>query len=96
MARPDALFIPASRKRGSGLIDRVGSIADVAEPLLGTRRGGAYIRQQPNDWLFVSPHPDDTILYPTSDVRSGPRYVWVMQPDGMQFGYLIDEAQRRD
>ena len=96
MQRPDALFIPASRKVGIRLVDRVSSIADIAEPLLEVGRGGAFIRVQPHNWLFVTGHKDDTINYTKDDVRSGPRYVWIDQPDGTRFGYLIDENERRD
>jgi len=94
--RPDALFLSASRKRGARLVDRVGSIADIAELLLGADRSAgqrAYIRQQGNDWLFVSLAVEDTIFFPTSHPRSGqPRYAWVNQPDGSRFGYLVEGA----
>jgi len=87
---PDALFMPASRKRGPRLVDRVASIADIAEPLLG---GRAYIRQQGNDWLFITTRDDDTIFFPTTHPRSGqPRYTWINQPDGSRFGYLVEGA----
>jgi hypothetical protein len=90
--KPDAMFIPAGRRVGKNVIERVGSIADIAEPILG---GKAYIRQQPHGWLFVTADPDDTIMFPTGDVRSGPRYVWIAQPDGIRFGYLRDEHDQR-
>jgi hypothetical protein len=89
---PDALFLSASRKRGPRLADRVASIADIAEPLLGVGRGQAYIRQQGNDWLFITASPHDTINFPREHPRSGqPRYCWVNQPDGSRFGYLVSE-----
>ena len=31
---PDALMLPEDRKRGARMIDRVASIADIAEPIL--------------------------------------------------------------
>src|SRR5262249_28937193 len=93
---PDALFISASRKRGPRLADRVASIADIAELLLGADRaagGRAYIRQQGNDWLFVTLSPHDTINFPNDHPRSGqPRYTWVNQPDGSRFGYMTEGA----
>jgi len=93
---PDALFISGSRKRGPRLVDRVASIAEIAEPLLGADRADgqrAYIRQQPNDWLFVTLDAADTINFPTSHPRSGtPRYAWVNQPDGSRFGYKVPDA----
>jgi hypothetical protein len=91
---PDALFISASRKQGPRLADRVASIANIAEPLLGADGAAgqrAYIRQQGNDWLFVTLDPEDTINFPSDHVRSGqPRYAWVSQPDGSRFGYLVE------
>jgi hypothetical protein len=89
--RPDALFLSAGRKRGPRLADRVGSIADIAEPLLG---GRAYIRQQGNDWLFITLCPGDTINFPTDHPRCGqPRYAWISQPDGSRFGYLVQKDE---
>jgi hypothetical protein len=95
MMRPDALFIPSARKKGPRLVDRVASIADIAEPVLGADRAAgqrAQIRQQPNEWLFVTLDVEDTIFFPTTHARSGQaRYVWVNQPDGSRFGYLVAE-----
>jgi hypothetical protein len=87
--KPDALFLSASRKRGPRLVDRVASIADIAEPLL---EGKAFIRNQGNDWLFITADPNDTINFPREHPRSGQaRYAWVNQPDGSRFGYLIEK-----
>jgi len=90
---PDALFLPANRKRGSRMIDRVSSVADIAEPLLGGDRSAgriARIRNMPNEWLFVTLDVSDTINFPRDHLRAGqPRYAWVNQPDGSRFGYLI-------
>jgi hypothetical protein len=95
VGRPDALFLSASRKRGPRLADRVGSIADVAEPILGADRSAglrAHIRQQGNDWLFVTLDPADTINFQQTHPKHGqPRYAWINQPDGSRFGYLISE-----
>jgi hypothetical protein len=81
------------------MVDRVASIADIAEPLLGadSAKGGAggraYIRQQGNDWLFITLDPYDTINFPRDHPRAGqPRYAWINQADGSRFGYLIDGA----
>jgi len=97
VGRPDSLYLPANRKRGPRLVDRVGSIADIAEPLLGADRSAgviARIRNLPNDWLFVTLDPDDTINFPNDHPRSGqPRYAWINQPDGSRFGYLVPGAQ---
>jgi hypothetical protein len=91
--RINGLLISASRKRGARMGDRVGSIADIAEPLLEVARGQAFIRTQPGGWLFVTSDPNDTIFFPTDHVRSGqPRYAWIDQPDGTRFGYLVEGA----
>jgi hypothetical protein len=93
---PDALFLPETLKRGGRMIDRVASIADIAEPLLGvdrTRGERAYIRLQGNGKLFITKSVTDTIYFPKGHVREGqPRYRWELQPDGAEFGYLVEGA----
>jgi hypothetical protein len=90
---PDALMLSDDRKRGARMIDRVASIADIAEPLLRVDRAGgerAYIRLQGNGKLFISKSIVDTILFPKDHPREGqPRYRWELQPDGSEFGYLV-------
>ncbi len=92
---PDALMVPESHKRGVRLVDRVASIADYAEPLLDVdpkRAERAYIRLQGNGKLFISKSIFDTINFPTDHPLGGqPRYRWVLQPDGSEFGYLVSE-----
>jgi hypothetical protein len=92
---PDALMLSEDRKCGSRMVDRVASIADIAEPLLEVDRARgerAYIRLQGNGKLFVSKSIVDTILFPKDHLRDGqPRYRWELQPDGAEFGYLISE-----
>jgi hypothetical protein len=94
---PDALMLPQDRKQGARMVDRVASIADIAEPLLGIDRARgerAYIRLQPNGKLFITPSVLDTILFPKDHERDGlPRYHWVLQPDGSELGYLVDSAR---
>ena len=94
---PDALMLPQDRKQGARMVDRVASIADIAEPLLGinrTRGERAYIRLQPNGKLFITPNVLDTILFPKDHERDGlPRYRWILQPDGSEFGYLVDSTK---
>ncbi len=89
-------MLPQDRKQGARMVDRVASIADIAEPLLGIDRARgerAYIRLQPNGKLFITPSVLDTILFPRDDRRDGqPRYRWELQPDGVEFGYLIPEG----
>jgi hypothetical protein len=93
---PDALIMPESMKHGRRLVQRVGSICDLAEPLLGLDRSAgqrAYIRQQPPGRLFVTPNLRDTILFPHGHARAGqPRYRWEKGEDGIERGYLIDGA----
>ena len=92
---PDALMLSEDRKRGARMIDRVASIADIAEPLLQVDRAAgqrAFIRLQGNGKLFVSKSIVDTILFPKGHARDGqPRYRWEVQADGSEFGYLIAE-----
>ena len=92
---PDALMLSEDRKRGARMVDRVASIADVAEPILKVDRARgerAYIRLQGNGKLFVTKSIIDTILFPKDHERDGqPRYHWELQPDGSEFGYLVLE-----
>jgi hypothetical protein len=92
---PDALMLPQDRKQGARMVDRVASIADIAEPLLGIDRNRgerAHIRLQPNAKLFITANVHDTIFFPRDDRRDGqPRYRWELQPDGAEFGYLVSE-----
>jgi hypothetical protein len=92
---PDALMIPEAKKTGARMSDRVASVADIAEPLLLVDRSSgerAYIRIQPGGRLFVSKDVHDTILFPKGHRRDGqPRYNWVSQENGMEFGYLLKE-----
>jgi hypothetical protein len=94
--RPDALMLPQDRKQGARMVDRVASIADIAEPLLGIDRNRderAYIRLQPNGKLFITSNVHDTIFFPRDDRRDGQaRYRWELQPDGAEFGYLLPEG----
>lgn len=96
-ARPDALFLPANLRKGCRMAERVKSICDIAEPLLGVDHGSgerAQIRVQSHDWLFITKSSLDTINFPTHHHRAGqPRYCWVDQPDGSRFGYLVEGAR---
>jgi hypothetical protein len=59
-----------------------------------TRGERAYIRLQPNGKLFITPNVLDTILFPKDHERDGlPPYHWILQPDGSEFGYLVDPAR---
>jgi hypothetical protein len=93
--RPDALMIPSDRKVGGRTVERVRSITDIAEPLLGTDYTNgerAWIRTI-GDWLFVTTHLNDTLFFDKTHDREGQsRYAWVTQPDGMKFGFYVDGA----
>jgi hypothetical protein len=99
---PDALLIPERMKRGSTWYERMNSILDVAEPLLGVDRARgnrAYIRRQGDGWLFVTRDPQDTIYFPLdTTLRGRPRYQWLEKADGIRRGYLVPEAmnERRE
>jgi hypothetical protein len=92
---PDALMIPEGLKTGARMSDRVASVVDIAEPRLFVDRSQgerAYIRIQPGGRLFVTKDVRDTILFPKGHARDGqPRYNWVPQEIGVEYGYLISE-----
>jgi hypothetical protein len=93
---PDALFVPERMKRGRTWYERMESILDIAEPLLGvdrTRGDRAYIRRQGDGWLFVTRDPKDTIYFPLSTpFRGRPRYHWLDGADGIRRGHFVPEA----
>jgi hypothetical protein len=94
MPRPDALFLPASVKKGRRIGDRVRSVTSIAEPLLEVDYAGgerAIIRDQRDGRMFITRNPLDTIYFPTGHPRSGtPRYRWERRTDGTELGYLLD------
>jgi hypothetical protein len=93
---PDALFIPETMKRGRTLFERMNSILQIAEPLLGVDRARgerAYIRRQGDGWLFVTRDPHDTIYFPlNTPFRGRPRYRWLDGADGIRRGHFVPEA----
>lgn len=93
----DALFYPEKLKRGGTFAERVDSVLDVAEPMLGVDRPRGergYIRKQDGGWLFITKDIADTINFPiTHPLRGRPRYQWVDGPDGIRLGYLVAEAR---
>jgi hypothetical protein len=95
---PDALFVPEKMKRGRSLWERMNSILDIAEPILGVDRskgGRAYIRRQGNGWLFITSDPADTMYYPLgTPLQRRPRYLWIDGPDGIRRGYLHAANER--
>lgn len=97
-AKPDALMIPETLKRGATQLDRIDSICSFAESILGGDRSKgvtARIRRQPGGRkMFVTLSPRDTLRFPVNSGESGPRYYWVAQPDGVEYGYLVDAARK--
>ncbi len=93
---PDALFIAESLKRGRTFAERLGSVLDLAEPILGVdRRAGqhAYVRKHTGGQLFITRDPADTIYHcTTSPMRGRDRYVWMAGPDGIRRGWLTEAA----
>jgi hypothetical protein len=85
---PDAMMIPKARKRGERFKDRVASIADIAEPILG---GRAFIRILRNEMLFVTRDPSDTMFFARDHPRQQQsRYRWEKRADGTEWGWLLE------
>ncbi len=95
---PDALMVPEKLKRGRTLFERMCSILDFAEPMLGVDRSKgerAYIHRQPRGWLFLTKDQFDTIYHPLRTPLQGrPRYAWIDGQDGIRRGYLTEAARR--
>lgn len=93
----DALMLPHSMKVGDRIFDRVATIGDYAEPLLKTDKANgerAYIRKMPDGTMFVTNSPRDSVYFPHGHDRALlPRYRWELQPDGAQYGYLVEAAK---
>jgi len=91
---PYALMIPQGLKTGARMSDRLAPVVDIAEPLLVVdRQKGerAYFRIQPGGRLFATKNVHDTILFPKGHERDGrPRYNWVPQENGVEYGYLLE------
>jgi hypothetical protein len=90
-------MLPAAKKSGARMSERVRSICEIAEPLLSVDYAAgerAWIRQQPHGRLFITRDPADTIAFPIGHPRAGrPRYHWERRPDGTEIGYLTEDAK---
>ena len=78
-------MLPEGRKQGTRMIDRVASIADIAEPLLEVDRARgerAYIRLQGNGKLFISKSIFDTINFPKDHAAGRPAALSLGSPAG--------------
>jgi len=99
-ARPDAVLIPSSCKRGSNSREKIHSILDIAEPALGVDKAAgehAYYRSVPftspdgSSYNLATRDPYDTFLHPTGHPREKqPRYRWEDGEGGIRFGFLIE------
>jgi hypothetical protein len=94
---PNALLLPESLKRGSRQIERINSILDLAEPILGVDRAQgdkAWIRKQPGGMLFITKDPADTLFHVQNTPLAGKaRYAWLPAEGGIRRGYLTEEAR---
>lgn len=85
----DAVVLPAGFRQGPRQVDRLNFILDFAEPLLGSK---GYVRRQPDETLFVTRDPRDTLYFPKGHPREGyPRYEWVDGDGGVKVGYLLKD-----
>ena len=96
----DAIKLPDSVRTGETMKDRLDSVLDIAEPLLGVDRSKgdrAYMRWLKTErTLFVTRSPDDTLLWPISHrLAQQPRYKWTDYPaiEGAKVGMLRTEAE---
>jgi hypothetical protein len=65
---------------------RLGRLGSEFAGLLGTDR--VFVRHQGGEH-FISARPDDTLMFPSTDPRSGEsRYRWEDRGDGVSYGYL--------
>lgn len=86
-AGPDAILAPIGHAGAGDAATRLGRLQAEFAPLLRATR--VFVRHQ-GAAHFVSASPDDTLLFPQADPRSGrPRYEWVDRGDGVSLGRLI-------
>ena len=84
---PDAIQAPIGYAGAGNASTRLGRLQGEFAPLLQTSR--VFVRHQGSSH-FVSRSPDDTLLFPQADARSGqPRYEWTDRGDGVALGRLI-------
>ena len=94
--RPDAIKV---QKHQIGLVsikptedieekDRIVDLGD--HHLQCGPRESAYVADQ-YSFYFITREPCTTLLHPTTSLLAGrPRYHWVDQGDGLEYGYLVD------
>lgn len=96
---PDAVLVPLGLKRGKHSLDRIDSILEVAEPLLGidlSKEGHPQIREQVQpeyNGYFVTRDKLETLRFPIGHPDEGKeRYDWVFADKGIRLGYLKGES----
>jgi hypothetical protein len=84
--KPDAVLYQSEHKTGPDTLSRVKVVQDKFGPILGC--ANVYSRDAIGVGILCVTHSDlDTSSYLTSEKT--PRYEWVPQADGTQWGYLI-------
>ena len=84
---PDAILAPIAHAGAGDAATRLGRLQQEFAPIL--RASHVFVRHQGASH-FVSGSPDDTLLFPQADARSGqPRYEWAVRGDGVSLGRLI-------
>jgi hypothetical protein len=93
----DAVMVPMSMRRGISSARRIESLLDIADPLLGCDAAAGqkgFLHPQGDGRCFITLDPRDSILFPTGSQFNGrPRYRWEQDPDGIERGYLVEEAR---
>jgi hypothetical protein len=87
---PDAVLSPLGHAGSGDAATRLGKLqAEFAKVLQVPR---VFVRNQ-GTLHFLSGSPDDTLLFPQSDPRSGrPRYHWTDRGDGVSYGRFLADA----
>lgn len=87
---PDAIIVPLGYARGDSSRDRLQSLKAQLGATLGVESISVFNQ---GTYYFVTPTPDQTMLYPVDDPRHpGSRYEWREQGDGVRFGFRVEEA----
>jgi hypothetical protein len=81
----DAIRSPIGRAGPGPSSARLARLEAEFAGLLGAER--VFVRHQGGEH-FITAHPDDTLMFPRTDPRSGEsRYRWEDRGDGVSYGY---------
>lgn len=87
---PDAILAPLSFAGSGDSATRLSKLQAEFSALLQVPR--VYVRHQGTSH-FITGSPDDTLLFPQSDTRSGQaRYQWIDRGDGVSYGRFQADA----